>query len=272
MSMTRRTFMGVSAGAGLAGCLRILGGGSVLGETKSVTVAAINDLHLLDEASVAIVNRAVAKVNALDNLDFAVVIGDLGTDGKESEMALAKEALDQLKVPYFCVPGNHDYDPSAANGYVNYDVSFTDRQWQQDERAGWAFLGLDTCNGTASTVTVPPERIDWLKQQLAGIAPEQPIALFAHHPFNPNTKAYRVTNADDVLGLFADHSLKLVASGHYHGNQIEEHNGVLFTTTACCSTTRPNFDGTKEKGFRVYSLGAQSEGSVIQHEFVQVAS
>ncbi|MFP6583539.1 MAG: metallophosphoesterase [Candidatus Hydrogenedentota bacterium] len=266
MSLSRRRFMGLSAGLGLAGCLRIVAGGSVFGVEGPVTVAAINDLHILDEDSVAIVNRAVKQINALDNVDFTVVIGDLGSDGTESEMTLSKAALDQLKKPYFCVPGNHDYDASTTNGYVNYDASFVDRQWQQEEQSSWAFIGLDTCNGTASTVTIPPERLVWLKGQIAGIDPKRPIALFAHHPFNPNTKAYRVANADDVLELFSDHTLKLVASGHFHGNQIEEQNGTLFTTTACCSTTRNNFDGTKEKGFRLFTL----DGATIEHEFVEV--
>ena len=60
MGVTRRQFMGVSAGAGLAGCMTILGG-SVHGANDTVTFAAINDLHLLDDASVAIVNRAVEQ-------------------------------------------------------------------------------------------------------------------------------------------------------------------------------------------------------------------
>jgi predicted phosphodiesterase len=265
MSISRRQFMGISAGLGLGGCFRILDGGMTFGANDTATVAAINDFHVLDEASVAIVDRAVDKINAMDAVDFTVMIGDMGTDGTESEMALAKGALDRLNKPYFCVPGNHDYSGSAANGYIHYDENFVNRQWQ-NEGTGWAFIGLDTCNGTASEVMIPSLRLTWLEEQLETIATDRPIAMFAHHPFNPNTRAYRVMNADDVLGMFKNHNLKLIASGHFHGNQIEEKDGILFTTTACCSTTRPNFDGTKEKGFRVFTL--RPDG--ISHEFVEV--
>lgn len=263
MQVTRRQFIGLTAGLGLSAGL----GFSLesLGAEGVVTFAAINDLHLRDEASVEIVRRAVADINANPAVAFTVIIGDLGTSGTEKEMTLAQGALDELKAPYFCVPGNHDFDLGADNGYVHYESSFEDRQWQES-KTGWVFLGLDTCNGTASDVTIPEDRMAWLSSQLEAINPKQPIALFAHHPFNPNTKNYRVQNADAVLALFKNHNLKLVASGHYHGNQIEERDGVLFTTTACCSTTRNNFDGTIEKGYRVYTL----KDETISHRFVEV--
>jgi predicted phosphodiesterase len=127
-------------------------------------------------------------------------------------------------------------------------------------------MGIDTCNGTASDVTIPPERLEWIEKQLRKLKAERPIALFTHHPFNPNTKAYRVKNADETLALFANHNLKLVASGHYHGNQVEERNGILFITTACCASTRGNFDNTEARGYRIFRL----DGDTIAHEFVEV--
>ena len=128
------------------------------------------------------------------------------------------------------------------------------------------FIGLDSCNAAKSSVTIPDERIAWLKAQLRGIPSTRPIAVLAHHPFNPHTKRYRVKNADDVLALFKGHNLKLVAAGHYHGNQVEERDGVLFTTTACCATTRPNFDRTREKGYRLFHV----DGESITSEFTEV--
>ncbi|MBI2432234.1 MAG: metallophosphoesterase [Candidatus Hydrogenedentes bacterium] len=183
------------------------------------------------------------------------------------EMGLAQQSLDKLTRPYFCVPGNHDVTPGSENIYANYEQAFGDRQWEKDNLARWMFLGLDTCEGTASDVTVSPDRIEWLQQQLKKIGKDRPIALATHHPFNPSTKAYRVRNAEELLGLFAGHNLKLVMSGHFHGNQVEERDGVLFTTTACCSSTRDNHDGTAEKGFRLFHVDAES----ITHEFVVTA-
>jgi len=228
--------------------------------------AAVNDLHITDEASAVIVERAVARINAEADIAFTVVLGDIGSWGLEREMTLGKAALDKLKAPYFCIPGNHDVLAKGENVYLNYDQAFGERQWFENNDKAWAFIGLDTCNGTASDVTVPPERVQWLSKQLEGIDPARPIALFTHHPLNPNTKAYRVKNADEILGVFKGHTLKMVASGHYHGNQIEESEGILFTTTACCSSTRGNFDDTPEKGFRIFNL----DKSLITHDFIEI--
>ena len=84
------------------------------------------------------------------------------------------------------------------------------------------------------------------------IAPETPIVLCTHHPLMPHTRAYHLAGAEDVIGLFAGHNLKAGLSGHYHGNQEEVVNGVLFTTTACLATTRDNFDGTTVRGYRIF--------------------
>ena len=263
MNLSRRQFIGLTAGLGIS-----TAAGTALpafAEGETLRFVAINDIHVKDQASVEIVIRAVTEMNSIAGLDFVVVVGDLGTDGTRREMMLAESALERLRVPYFSVPGNYDYDLTVGDGYANYDASFGRRQWQVSQ-TGWAFLGLDTCNETVSEVTIPDERMAWLEQQLKGIAEARPIALFAHHPFNPNTLAFRVRNAEEVMSLFGHHNLRMVISGHYHGNQIEHRDGVLFTTTSCCSTTRANFDGTREKGFRYFEL----EGPTIRHRFVEV--
>jgi hypothetical protein len=108
--------------------------------------------------------------------------------------------------------------------------------------------------------------MDWLKARIASVADGKPVALFCHHPLNPNARKYRVSNADEIIALFKGKALRLVASGHWHGNQVERANGVLFTTTACCTPTRDNFDDTKEKGYRLFHLAPDS----VETEFVVV--
>ena len=72
--------------------------------------------------------------------------------------------------------------------------------------------------------------------------------------------------ADEVLALFAGHNLRAVLNGHFHGNQEEVVDGVLFTTTACLSSTRGNHDGTDLKGYRLFHCA----GGEITTEFVAV--
>ncbi len=259
--ISRRDFLRVGA-VGLAGAGLVHKGASA---EEQFTFAVINDTHIKDAPSVEIVDVAVASINSDERVQFTSVLGDVATDGKEDELALAKGAFDNLDKPYFVVPGNHDVFPQATDIYANYVDAFGPVHWTRTEN-DWTFIGMNSCEETKSDVTVSDEELAWLQAQLDKTTPQQPIALFCHHPMNPNTRAYRILNADDVLALFANHNLKIVAAGHWHGNQIEEQDGVLFVTTACCATTRNNFDNTPEKGYRLFHLS----GERVETEFVVV--
>lgn len=273
MTVSRRKFLGLSALVGLAGCARIKNSklGRIapefeFGDDGILKFATLSDLHMLDSRGAGIVGRAVNQINNDKAIDFTVVLGDLTTNGTLPEANLAQQALGRLVKPYYCIPGEHDYNPGTENHYEFYQRAFKKTQWRESN-AGWVLLGMDSCDGTASQSTVTPASMEWLKDQLSHTDKKKPIALFTHHPLSPNTAGERATNADEVLALFSGYNLKLVASGHYHGNQEEERDGVLFTTTACCSATVENDDGTKEKGYRICTM----EGESIQHEFIAVS-
>ena len=265
MKLSRREFIALTAALGLSSCARVKVPLISGGEKGPFTVAAMNDLHVKDAGSTAVINRAIEKINATPDLRFTVILGDLSTDGKLSELNLAKGSLGRLLKPYSALPGNHDVQANGANIFANFEKVFGQTQWVRED-GNWVFVGLNSCEGASSDVTIPDERVAWLKKEIKRVNPKRPIALFAHHPFNPHSKEYRVKNADEVIGLFSGHNLKLVAAGHWHGNQVEEQNGILFTTTACCSSTRPNFDGTQGKGYRLFRFDADRVGT----EFVEV--
>jgi 3',5'-cyclic AMP phosphodiesterase CpdA len=270
VKLSRRQFFGLAGALGLSSCARKKQDSLKTlfpDARKNILVfATINDTHVKDANSTAIVQRAVRQINADKAVDFTVVLGDIATDGKLVEHRLAEACFSRLEKPCFFVPGNHDVLPLGSEAYRPYRQVFGETQWREEDE-GWAFIGLDTCNGTSSNVTVPPERLDWLDGMLKKIKKNRPIALFTHHPLNPNTKNYRIANADEVIARFSEHNLKLVTSGHYHGNQVEISDGILFCTTACCSSTRGNFDKTLEKGYRRYRIKNQE----ISHDFLTVA-
>jgi len=264
MKLTRRAFLGLLALGGAASCTRtraMLG----MGADAPFTVAALGDLHITDARSAAIVNRAVKAINATPGVRFVAVLGDLSAQGAFAELSLAKSSLDRLTAPYYAIPGNHDVEPNAPNPYGNYEKLFARGNWVLEE-GRWAFLGLDSCEGAASDVSIRPDRIEWLRKRIAHLGKNRPLGLFTHHPLAPGAREYRVKNADEVLGLFAGHNLKLAAAGHWHGNQEESRDGVLFTTTACCSSTRDNFDGAPAKGYRLFRF----QPDTVETEFVAV--
>ena len=258
--LSRRQFLGV----GVAG-IWAAGRASAAGTETAFTFAAINDSHVKDLPSVEIVERAVAGINADGRVRFTVVLGDIATDGVREELGLAKEALGGLARPWFAVPGNHDVAPGDEDIYANYVDAFGPVHWVHEEQ-DWTCIGFDSCEGAKSFVTVAEAELDWLREQAASIPRDKPVALFCHHPLNPNTRNYRILNADAVLGIFREHALRVVAAGHWHGNQLETADSALFTTTACCASTRTNFDNTDARGYRLFHVN----GGAVETEFVEV--
>lgn len=227
--------------------------------------AVLNDLHVKDAASADALLPAIRDINGREDVLFTAVIGDLASDAKPEELTEAKRLLGNLTRPYHVLPGNHDATDDPATTLAAYEAVFGTPCWTQ-EYGGWHFVGLDSTEGTKSDVTVAEARLAWLDTTLAALKPGAPIALLLHHPLNPHSKAFRIKNADDILARFTDRPLRLAAAGHFHGNQDESHDGILYTTTACCSVTRGNHDGTKTKGYRVY----RCKGDQITGEFVPV--
>lgn len=231
--------------------------------TTLFSIATINDIHILEESCTALLQTAVDRINGLDNLRWTGILGDISYNTRRDRFEWAKDTLDGLKMPYQAIPGNHDVVGSGL-AYAEYSRCFGERSWVRQVE-NWYFIGLDSCTGAAGEVGIQLQRMKWLREQLETIPKDRPIALFAHHNFNPRSFR-RVSNADRVIDLFSEHRLRLIATGHWHGNMIDRQNGILITTTACCSTARFNHDRTPFKGFRVFHLGEDT----VRTEFIRV--
>ncbi len=235
-----------------------------IGAPGTISFVAFNDIHIEDAKSASLLNHAVKTLKDDKSIEFVAVLGDISADGQLAQFRLAKQCLDKLEKPWHAIPGNHDLTANTADAYANYKGLMGDTNWT-DEQSGWRFIGLDTCVAGQVEGNVSPERIEWLQNTLKHTAKDRPIALFTHHPLNPSSKS-RLKNADEVLALFSGHHLRLVASGHFHGNQAEEKDGVLFITTACLAFSRENHDKTTEKGY----LRVDIKKDAVEHSFVVV--
>lgn len=214
-----------------------------LDPNRGFSFSAASDLHVTDTKSVEIINDGVDRINADPTLAFSLWVGDLTQSSKADEMFLAKLTLARLTKPWHTVRGNHD----QSGGF--YEQQFGELH-QRFDYGGWRFLLCDTNPGDATPMSADEQA--WLKARVAETPAEMPLVLVCHHPLMPHTKSYHLAGAEEVLALFKGNALKAVINGHYHGNQEETVDGVLFTTTACLATTRNNFDGTTAKGYRVF--------------------
>jgi len=88
---------------------------------ERVKFAAISDPHIaipeqkgvkdgykLGLKTVMLTESAVIEINKIPDLNFVLVAGDLTQDAEPWNIDILRRILDQLKVPYFVVLGNHD--------------------------------------------------------------------------------------------------------------------------------------------------------------------
>ena len=76
MQISRRQFIGLVGALGLGGCARTRELTQQIDPRRPgrLTFAAINDVHVLDVRSTAIVGRAVHSINATPDVAFTVIL------------------------------------------------------------------------------------------------------------------------------------------------------------------------------------------------------
>ncbi len=232
-------------------CLLVGSGGC----GRPLKILEIADMHVLDEASTAYPREVVRALNA-EGGDLVLVCGDLATDGKRAELELARDVLDELDMRYYPVLGNHDAQYAGTRDEVLFREVFglASNSYHFVKR-GIHFIALDSGCGTNSNRPITAEALAWLSDTVEGIPDDVPIILFTHYPYARGAH-YEAPSRSEVLALFADKKLLVVISGHFHGNTETIQDGVLHTTTACCSATRGNHDRTRPKGYRVFLVRA----------------
>jgi len=132
--------------------------------------AVITDTHMalygedgmkMGASSTKIVDATVKALNKIPDLDFVVVTGDLLLDGEPWNLDLMKSYLDELRVPYYVVAGNHDYAPAGQAkpdkapyvavskatviwSFQGHGYRGADAWWGADPIPGLHLIGLDS--------------------------------------------------------------------------------------------------------------------------------
>lgn len=154
-------------------------------------IAQITDFHIklpgrlayrVVDTSACLQRCVEQLVNADPAPDVVLATGDLTDFGRPDEYRHLRELLAPLRMPVYCIPGNHDEREA-------FKAAFSDCSWLPAgefvhyvvEGHPLRLIALDTVVPMRSGGTLCERRLAWLDARLAE-APHRPTLVFMHHP------------------------------------------------------------------------------------------
>jgi 3',5'-cyclic AMP phosphodiesterase CpdA len=231
---------------------------------KPFRFALFTDLHISTSNPLPAedLRNAVNEVNLTQQIDFVLVDGDIANLGDTASLKVAKQLLQGLKIPFYIVPGNHDFHWNINNGATDFIRIFGDDRFEFTHK-GFVFAGFATAPlDKSGSGFIQSADIDWLKKSLINTGKTLPTFIVTHYPL----LAGDVDNWKDMTDMLKEFNVKAFLNGHYHRNVLLNYDG--FPGIVNRSTLR-----TKDlvSGYSLYTLGdtlTVSEKRIGQPEVV----
>lgn len=195
-------------------------------QQKQFRFAFISDTHIGSPNGSAEedLRRTVRDINAMTDIAFVVLTGDITELGTDEELKLAKQILDSLDVEWYIIPGNHDTGWSESGGVMFTTVFGYDKF--NFEYGGIHFLGCPSGPYLRmSDGHVPRDAVNWLDSELKKMNPGQPVIFLNHYPIDNG-----LDNWYEITDRLKHHNTWAILCGHGHANKamnFEDIPGVM---------------------------------------------
>ncbi|MEO0854482.1 MAG: metallophosphoesterase, partial [Cyanobacteria bacterium J06648_11] len=226
--------------------------------------AQLSDIHLMRSGACrcwwmtgdpdALLDKAIAQVNAIPDLDFVVFTGDLVDSADAGCFQQFQRIVSQLRVPYYCSIGNHDYDdvPPARTERDRFNrrdfLHWCSQQFFfKSAPTGFADFSTSPLPGVRSIAidasvgihpepqgVIRPEQLEWLQAEL-DTHPRDLIVILIHQP--PLASAFyrnhRIlpSHAQPLCRILNTHAhVAAVLSGHLHFPKAIARHGTAYLT------------------------------------------
>jgi outer membrane protein assembly factor BamB/predicted phosphodiesterase len=194
--------------------------------SQSFRFAFISDTHIGSPNGSAEedLRRTVRDINSMDDVAFVVLTGDITELGTNEELALAKQILDSLDIPYYIIPGNHDTGWSESGGVMFVKTFGSDRF--NFTYNGFRFLGC--ASGPYVRMSdghIPRDAVNWLDSELAKTKKGEKIIFLNHYPIDPG-----LDNWYEITDRLRKYNTIAILCGHGHANRgmnFEDVPGVM---------------------------------------------
>ena len=89
------------------------------GQPGNFSFVVVNDIHYFDDHCGDWLQGALHLMkNHPERPEFCAIVGDLAENGTAAQLSAVNDLFKTLKIPVFCVPGNHDPVPLRGNNGV----------------------------------------------------------------------------------------------------------------------------------------------------------
>ncbi len=174
------------------------------------------DLHITtgDQQNYADFKTIIYNTNhyLLNGVNFALLPGDNANDDAESEYQLIKAATDNLQVPLYAVPGDHDHKVDIGL----YEKYMEPTLYQSFDASIYHFVFLDVMSGISSAEQ------SWLDSDLAAASAKGLKSVIFMHSY---TISYQLQSEIQKYNVI------MVDTGHTHTNQVANDGHTVYAAT-----------------------------------------
>ena len=224
---------------------------------------AIPNESTMYRQSVELLDAAIAEINAVPEVDFVLVAGDLTKDSEPYNHDRARELFTRFRKPVYCVSGNHDQprserlrplaylDPAVApvethdipRLYGDFGFKDTGRTaYSCDPTPDIHLVGICSSKPDCDSGWIAPEVLAWLDHDLdANRDGGRESIVMLHHSIidhvpgesiDPTFAWFHVENAEELKAVLRKHRVRLTFTGHLHIQDVKEEAGLYNIVTA----------------------------------------
>ena len=175
--------------------------------------------------------------------DIVISTGDLVQDDSAGAYQHFCDLLGTLKLPVYCVPGNHDVRTIMQDVLVEHDFNYC----KSIEQGNWLIAGIDSCIKGDAGGHVAAAELDRLDSEIDSSEMANVLVCLHHPPVPMGSKwldSVGLSNADEFLArASASGKVRLALFGHVHQQYNAEHDGItIIGTPSTCRQFTPHSD------------------------------